>query len=448
MSKNASFRKTFFTSVFLMMLVTAPTYLQDTLVQFCIGNIMGNVGLEAYGVIYPILVFMFALATFIPFGIQAMVSKSVGSGNFDDACKKISVGLSFGISILFIVSILVCIFSKELIEIQGDLSVSSEIIELATKILRSVSFSIIGFCMMQTLLATLFFNNQIKKAVFLSIESIIIQISITTLLSFGIKEPSSIGIGYSTSTMLSTINILLQIIIPKPKENTINYRNLRLNFNIREFFQIVKSGFTELLSWILFGITSLIKLNLVSNLNINGAIAGFTISNAINAIPEAVYSAMYYTLVSIIGYAYGTKDKEFYKKTSINGLKYTLITSVSISLIVLVLSYPLVIAIAEETDLVLIRITMIDLILYSVAFPFYCLAMYFHTCFIINTYFIHTYVISFIEEILAPIIVMFTLPAIIGTTGFSLSDLVSEITAIIYIFFIFKYYKRKNVEII
>ena len=447
MNKNASFRKTFFTSVFLMMLVTAPTYVQDTLVQFCIGNIIGNDGLEAYGVIYPILVFMFALATFIPFGIQAMVSKSVGAQDYIGACKKISVGLSFGVSILILISTLVSIFPKELIELQGDLSMSTEIIKLSATILKSVSFSIVGFCMMQTLLATLFFNNQIKKAVILSIESIIIQIVVTITFSWGIKSPFSIGLGYTTSTLLSTLIILLQVTIPKAKVNTINYRNLRLNFNIKDFFQIAESGFTELLSWILFGITSLIKLNLVADLNISGAIAGFTISNAINAIPEAVYSAMYYTLVSMIGYAYGTKDKEYYKKTVKNGLKYTIITSVAISLMVLVSSYPLVVAIAEETDLVVIRITIIDLALYSVAFPFYCLAMFFHACLIINTHFIHTYIVSFIEESLVPTIVMFTLPTILGTTGFSLTDLLSEITALIYIFILFKSYKRKNIDI-
>ena len=447
MDKNASFRKTFFTTVLLMMLVTAPTYLQDTLVQFCIGNIIGNDGLEAYGVIYPILVFMFAVASFIPFGIQAMVSKSVGAGDFDDACKKISIGLSFGVSILVVVSTLVSIFPKELIEMQGDLSVSQDIIDLSVIILKSVAFSIVGFCIMQTLLATLFFNNQMKKAVLLSIESIVIQTVVTISFSWGLKSPFSIGLGYTTSTLLSSIIILLQVAIPKPKENTINYRNIRLNFNIKEFFQIVESGFTELLSWILFGITSLIKLNQVSALNINGAIAAFTISNAVNALPEAVYSAIYYALISMIGYAYGTKDREYYKKTAINGLKYTIITSIVISLLVIISSYPLVTAIAEETDLVIIRITMIDLALFSAAFPFYCLAMFFHSCLIINNRFIHTYIVSFIEESLMPVIVMLTLPAILGTLGFSLSDLISELTALIYIFILFRVYKRKNIEL-
>ena len=447
MDKNASFRKTFFTTVLLMMLVTAPTYLQDTLVQFCIGNIIGNDGLEAYGVIYPILVFMFAVASFIPFGIQAMVSKSVGAGDFDDACKKISIGLSFGVSILVVVSTLVSIFPKELIEMQGDLSVAQEIIDLSVIILKSVAFSIVGFCIMQTLLATLFFNNQMKKAVLLSIESIVIQTVVTISFSWGFKSPFSIGLGYTTSTLLSSIIILLQVAIPKPKDNTISYRNIRLNYNIKEFFQIVESGFTELLSWILFGITSLIKLNQVSALNINGAIAAFTISNAVNALPEAVYSAMYYALVSMIGYAYGTKDREYYKKTAINGLKYTIITSIVISLLVIISSYPLVTAIAEETDLVIIRITMIDLALFSAAFPFYCLAMFFHSCLIINNRFIHTYIVSFIEESLVPVIVMLTLPAILGTLGFSLSDLISELTALIYIFILFRVYKRKNIEL-
>ena len=201
------------------------------------------------------------------------------------------------------------------------------------------------------------------------------------------------------------------------------------------------------MSWILFGITSLIKLNQVSALNIIGAIAAFTISNAVNALPEAVYSAIYYALVSMIGYAYGTKDREYYKKTAINGLKYTIITSIVISLLVIISSYPLVTAIAEETDLVIIRITMIDLALFSAAFPFYCLAMFFHSCLIINNRFIHTYIVSFIEEFLMPVIVMLTLPAILGTLGFSLSDLISELTALIYIFILFRVYKRKNIEL-
>ncbi len=446
LSKKSSFHKYYYTTAAVMFLATLPNFLQDTLVQYFISRIMGNAGIEAYGLTYPALIIIFGLASFIPVGIQAMTSKSIGACDHKAAADKISVGLSFGLLILIIAGAVTAIFAPQLIEAFGGSEESAKIGELSVAILRSLSFSTMGFVVTQTLLVTVFFNNRIGKAIALSIESILIEIVITGLVSQVLWTPASVGLGYTISTLVAALNIILQLVIHKPLDNEINYRLLRIDLNIKDFIKIMESGLGELLSWVFFAVVSVIKLSTVINLGFEGAIAGFSISEAINAFAEGLYSAIFYALISIIGFAYGSGDKEYYNSTVRNSIKYTLSTSVLVSGVLMALSHPLVTAFAESDDLSVIRIATIDVNLYFAGFPLYTLVMVFTICLLINEKFIHAYVISAIEEIIGPVAVMMTLPRIFGTTGFSVYLIISELIALIYIFFVFRFMLKREPE--
>lgn len=297
----------------------------------------GHAANIALGYAFPIQILMIAIGVGLGIGINSLLSKYIGESNEIGKTKVVGNGifLAFVVSIIFI--IFGIFFSKYFITFEAngldDENLKSKVISLGTDYLSIVTI----LCLPQMLFTV---YERFLQSTGRSIYSTIGQLAgalTNILLDYIFIYPLNLGVkGAAYATILGQfvsliIDMLFHYIKNKEIKNT--FKSIIPNWKyIKEIFKI---GIPAMIMQGLLAIM-MFSTNLVlgtSNYNKDMLIGSFSIYYKIQQIALFGCFGMSNTLITIISFNYGIKDKKRLKDT----IKYGIIDALIVSLIITII---------------------------------------------------------------------------------------------------------------
>jgi putative MATE family efflux protein len=118
---------------------------------------MGEVGMTAINIAMPVTIIIFAVAMFAGAGAAANISLSLGRGQRDKAEQYIGNGITLGVAVAFVASVLFIIFRTPILTAFGASEKAANALPLAeqylTVMLIGTTINTFGFCLSRFILA-------------------------------------------------------------------------------------------------------------------------------------------------------------------------------------------------------------------------------------------------------------------------------------------------------
>jgi len=405
---------------------------------FFIGNYVGDVGLAAINISYPIFSLLFGLALMLAVGSSVSTGKLIGAGDSSLA----SIIFTKTMICILILSFLFC--SVILLNIETILHLfgaKNNLIKVATEYL-SIILIFIPFLMIGVVLDYFVrIDNRPNLAFVALVSSALINIVLDWLFIVYLEK------GITGAALATGISQLFLMIILLPhffsKKATLKFVK-----PLGSYLQIVRSsynGASEFINEISIGITTLIfNYVMITNFNIEG-VAAFTVINYLLLMGVMISFGISDSLQPLISKNFGAK-----KSTRIEGfLKYAFITAtvsgITIATLIIFIPETLANLFLEDSNYKTKEIVLNFAIYIWIAFLFNGVNL------VISAYFtaIHkplpSMTIALSRSLIFPLLFIFTLPFFFDKHGIFLAIPMAELITCLMAVLLFKKFSPKKI---
>ncbi len=282
-----------------------------------IGNYAGELSLAAVNISYPVFSFIWGLAMMVMVGGAVSTGKYLGEKNTEKACQIFTKSIITVAVITIIISIIILIFTEEIIYLIGGSDKTTPISVLYIKIvIPFVMFTTIGYGL--SVFARV--DGFPYTASFALITGAVINIVLDALF-IAVFNMGVAGAAYATGISFLAGFIILFIHFARKKGV------LRISLKLNNFSEILKSSFnglSEFLNEISVGVTmSLFNIIMMKYAKEEG-VAAFTAINYILWLGNMVNYAAADSLNPLISTNYGAGKFNRIKNFLITGLIFTI----------------------------------------------------------------------------------------------------------------------------
>lgn len=265
-----------------------------------IGNNVGELGLAAINIQFPILCINGAIAALFGVGASIWVSMRRGQGKDEEAEKFLGTAMITLGSIALVISAIVLIFVSPIMSFLGA---SGEVLGLTidySKIIFCIAFfQMIGTSLHPIIRADGKPAVAMKVGVISSLGNVVLDWLFVSVLPFGIK-----GAALATSICMTLSCLYMLYYFTKGKSN-IKIKKENLRFNVKLLKAIVISGFVSFGIQISLGIISLIQNKLLLKYGSVIDVSVFAIVGYISCISAQTLLGIAEGIQPIIGYNFG-----------------------------------------------------------------------------------------------------------------------------------------------
>ncbi len=333
------------------------TSMIDTAFAGHLGSI-SSAALSAMGILNPILLLLIAAQLIFGVSTSIVISKGLGENNKEKINSTFKVGFYSCFISSTIISLLIFLFQDSLLNLLGA---SGQVKILAKEFLNIAIifnvFSSVGYMLVNNIRAFGYPKIEVLVGALSTIINIVFNVILTFVFSMGI-----IGIGLST--LISEIfyfSFSIIFLIKKGlwiKKSTLDYMEFK---NI--LISIVKIGFVQFLMQSLNSISGLIINRILLKYGSVSYIGAWSICSNINMVILLPLIGLTQGAQSVIAYFYGKKDKVKEKKVKNKIIKYSLIYSISITILICLFAGEVSKLFTSDTSLILLAKPMIRIVI-------------------------------------------------------------------------------------
>lgn len=290
---------------------------------------LSSVALSAMGILNPILLLLIAAQLIFGVSTSIVISKSLGENNNKKVNDTFKVGFYSCFLSSSIISILIFLFQDSLLT---SLGASGQVKVLSKEFLNIALifniFSSVGYMLVNNIRAFGYPKIEVFIGVLATIINIVFNMILTFIFNMGIK-------GIALSTLISEMFYFGFSIIFLMKKG-LWIKKSYLNFYVFRdiLISLVKIGFVQFLMQSLNSISGLIINKILLKYGSVSYIGAWSICSNINMIILLPLIGLTQGAQSVIAYFHGKKDKIKERSVKNKIIKYSLIYSVSITLII------------------------------------------------------------------------------------------------------------------
>lgn len=405
------------------MIVTA---LYNVVDRMFIGHIpeVGSLAITGVGVTMPISTIILAFSMLIGAGATAQISIKLGQGKKEEASKVIGNAITLGVILALIITFLGLTFSNPILykfgASEGTLPYAKAYINI---ILIGTIFNVIGFIMSNTIRS----DGSPKLSAAIMVIGCLTNIVLDWLLIFGFNLGiKGAAIATSISQMLTAIIGLWYYVSGK---SNIGFKKESLKLDKKVVIAILSIGVAPFSMQIAASLIQVISNNALKTYGSDLAIGAMTTISSVALMCLMPIFGLNQGAQPIIGYNYGAKKKERYKKAYLLSLKVaTIILTVAF---IIVQVFPTVIIGFFNKDPELMSISIKGIRIYLLTLPIIGIA-------ITGSNFMQSIgkakesmFISLLRQVILLIPLILILPRTFGLDGIWIAQPISDITATI-----------------
>lgn len=389
-----------------------------------VSNIVGSSAFASVNLIMPAIMIIGTIGFMIGTGGSAIISKTLGEGNKEEANNQFSMLIYLEIILGAVFSIVAIIFLKPIAKMLGA---TGDMIEDCLTYGRILLIGMTAFILQNSFQSFMVVAEKPKFGLAISIiagiTNIILDFILIYVFKFGVA-------GAAIATIASqVVGALIPLVYFSRKNNTV-LKLGKAKFDLSTIVKTCTNGSSEM-------VTNL-SMSLV-NMLFNMQLMKFAGANGVSAYGIIMYVGFLFvgTFVGysvgtapIIGYHYGAENKEELKSLLSKSIKLLGVVAIVMTLLAEVLAKPLA-SIFVSYDEELLELTINAIRIYSLSYIlswFNIFASSFFTA--LNNGFVSA-LISFLRTLLFQVIMILVLPSIWGINGIWFSVVIAEILALI-----------------
>ena len=333
------------------------TSMIDTVFAGHLGSISG-IALSAMGILNPILLLLIAAQLIFGVSTSIVISKGMGENNKEKINNTFKVGFYSNLISSTAISVLIFLFQDQLLNLLGA---SGQVKVLAKEFLNIAIifnvFSSVGYMLVNNIRAF----GYPKIEVFVGVMSTIINIVFNIILTF-VFDMGIVGIGLSTlASEIFYFSFAIIFLLKKGlwiKKSTLDFMEFK-----RILISLVKIGFVQFLMQSLNSISGLIINKVLIKYGSVSYIGAWSICSNINMVVLLPLIGLTQGAQSVIAYFHGKKDKVKEKSVKHKIIKYSLIYSISITILICLFSGNVAKLFTNDISLVVLAKPMIRIVL-------------------------------------------------------------------------------------
>lgn len=338
------------------------TSMIDTIFAGHLGAISSS-ALSAMGIISPILLVLIAAQLIFGVSTSLVISKRIGGDDKEKVNSTFKVGFYSSFISSSIISLIIFLFQNQLLNILGA---SGEVLNLAKEYLNIAVifnvFSTVGYMLINNVRVFGYPNIEVIVGVLAAAINMVFNIIFTVIFKMGIK-------GIALATLVSEVFYFgFSVIFLIKKGLWIKKIKLDFNESIEILISLVKIGFVQFLMQVLSSVSGfIINKTLIKYGNIL-YIGAWSICSNFNMIILLPLIGLTQGVQSVIAYFHGSKEKNKESMIKRKTVKYSLIYSVTVTLVSYLFSDNILNVFTEDVNLVSLAIPIIRIVIAT--FPF------------------------------------------------------------------------------
>ncbi len=299
---------------------------------------IGPLANEALTYAFPIQILIIAIGVGTGVGLNTLLSKNLGENNKNKVNEVAGNGIFLGIVIYLIFLIFGIFGSGKFIKLFSN---DNQIISMGKNYLMICtvfSFGQIGFTIYERLLQA---TGKAKYSTIAQISGAVINIVFDYVFIFIFNLDV---IGAAIATVLGQIvSLIISIYFHYHKNKEIDGNVKYIKFNKNIFKEIYKIGFTAMIMQGLLALMMAIinKILGLSNVSSNLLVGSFGIYYKIQQIALFSCFGLSNTMITILSFNYGLKDKKRINESIKYGILYTFIVTIIITVLFFIIAKPL-----------------------------------------------------------------------------------------------------------
>lgn len=333
------------------------TSMIDTVFAGHLGS-MSGAALSAMGILNPILLLLIAAQLIFGVSTSIVISKGMGENNKEKINNTFKVGFYSNFISSTAISIIIFLFQDQLLNLLGA---SGQVKVLAKEFLNIAIifnvFSSVGYMLVNNIRAFGYPKIEVLVGVLSTIINIVFNIILTFVFDMGI-----VGIGLSTlASEIFYFSFAIIFLIKKGlwiKKSTLDFMEFK-----SILISLVKIGFVQFLMQSLNSISGLIINKVLIKYGSVSYIGAWSICSNINMVVLLPLIGLTQGAQSVIAYFHGKKDKVKEKSVKHKIIKYSLIYSISITILICLFAGNVAKLFTNDISLVVLAKPMIRIVL-------------------------------------------------------------------------------------
>lgn len=324
---------------------------------------MSSDALSAMGILSPVLLVLIAAQLIFGVSTSIVISKRLGESNEEQINNTFKVGLYASFISSTIISILIFLFQNQILKVLGAsgqvLILSKEFLNIA--IIFNV-FSSVGYMLVNTIRVFGYPKMEIIVGVSSTIINIVFNVIFTLVLDMGIR-------GIALSTLISEVfYFVISVLFLLKKGLWIKKSKLEFVECKSILISLVKIGFVQFLMQALNSVVGFVINKVLIKYGSISYVGAWSICSNINMVILLPLIGLTQGVQSVIAYFHGSKDKTREKIVKNKVVKYSLIYSISVSILVYLFANIVTKIFTNDLNLINLAIPIIKIIV--VGFPF------------------------------------------------------------------------------
>ena len=322
-----------------------------------------SAALSAMGILSPILLLLIAAQLIFGVSTSIVISKKLGEDNKEEINNTFKVGFYASFISSTLISLFIFLFQNQLLHILGA---SGEVLLLAKSYLNIAIifniFSSIGYMLLNNIRVFGYPKMEIIVGVLSTLIHTVFNVILAFVFNMGIR-------GIAISTLISEVFYFgFSMIFLIKKGLWIKKSKLDFSEGGKILISIFKIGFVQFLMQSLNSVSGFVINKVLIAYGSFAYIGAWSICSNINMVILLPLIGLTQGVQSVIAYFHGSNDKK--RESFIKGktVKYSLIYSISITILVYLFAEKLVKIFTNDTNLTILAIPIIKIIV--VAFPF------------------------------------------------------------------------------
>ena len=389
-----------------------------------VSNVVGNNAFASINLIMPVIMIIGTIGFMIGTGGSAIISKTLGEGNKEEANKQFSMLIYLEIILGTLFTIIALIFLKPITKMLGA---TVEMIDDCLIYGRILLIGITAFILQNSFQSFMVVAEKPKFGLGISIAAGLTNIVLDFLLIYVFK----LGVaGAAIATVISQIVGALIPLVYFARKNSTMLKLGKTKFELSTIVKTCTNGSSEMVTNLSMSLVNILfNMQLMKFAGANG-VSAYGIIMYVGFLFVGTYLGYSIGTAPIIGYHYGAENEEELKSLLNKSIKLLGIVAIAMTFLAEILAKPLA-GIFVSYDKELLELTVNAIRLYSLSYIiswFNIFASSFFTA--LNNGFVSA-LISFLRTLLFQVIMILILPSIWGINGIWLSVVLAEILAII-----------------
>ena len=389
-----------------------------------VSNVVGSNAFASVNLIMPAVMIIGAIGFMIGTGGSAIISKTLGEGNKEEANKQFSMLIYLEIILGVVFSSVAIIFLKPIAKMLGA---TPDMMDDCLTYGGILLMGMTAFILQNSFQSFMVVAEKPKFGLVISIIAGITNIILDFVLIYVVKFGVA---GAAIATIISQIVGALIPLVYFSKKNNTMLKLGKTGFELSTIVKTCTNGSSEMVTNLSMSLVNMLfNMQLMKFAGANG-VSAYGIIMYVGFLFVGTYVGYSVGTAPIIGYHYGAENKEELKSLLSKSIKLLGVVAIVMTLLAEILAKPLA-SIFVSYDKELLELTINAIRIYALSYIlswFNIFASSFFTA--LNNGFVSA-LISFLRTLLFQVVMILILPSIFGINGIWLSVVLAEILALI-----------------